>query len=172
MKKFLFFSFIVATLILGIWYVDQVPPMPTTCVFCKPEVIQSHIFYEDELVKCLLTHKPVYPGHSLIIPRRHVERFEDLTMEEISRMMAMIKKVHEANQRLHGECAYFLLQKNGREVGQTVPHVHFHYIPRELGYYSSLPIMWNMFIAGHWSRPLSHEVLQKEAKIVQGALGV
>lgn len=172
MKKFLFFCFVIATIIFGVWYFDEVPPLPTTCVFCKTEVMQDQTFYEDDLVKCLLTYKPVYPGHSLIIPKRHVERFEDLTTEEINRMMSMIKKVHQAHQRVYGNCAYFLLQKNGREVGQTVPHVHFHYIPRECEHYSNLPILWHLFVAGFLMKPLSNDVLHKEAKIVHDALAI
>src|SRR4029078_13357621 len=103
------------------------------CPFCDSKVIEYQKFYEDDLVIALYTHRPIFPGHSLIIPKRHVERFEMLNDQEITRISQVIKKVDKAAQKVFGTSAYLLLQKNGREVGQTVPHVHFHYIPRKTG---------------------------------------
>ena len=169
MKKLLFFSVIAVIIVSSIWYFDKTPPLTTTCIFCTA-TINNQVFYDDGLVRCLFSYKPVYPGHSLIIPKRHVERFEDLTQQEITGMMAIIKKVHAAHQRLYGACSYFLLQKNGREVGQTVPHVHFHYIPRRLGNYSQLSIFWHMILAAHLKPALSRELLNQEALTMRGAL--
>ena len=51
------------------------------CPFCDPSIIQRQAFYEDDFVVALCTHKPIMSGHCLIIPKRHVERFE-LTSDE------------------------------------------------------------------------------------------
>src|SRR5262249_28284083 len=72
------------------------------CPFCNPKIIQSQSFYEDDLVLALYTHKPVCDGHCLIIPKRHVERFELLTEEEIAQMGHVIKKVHMAAMKAFG----------------------------------------------------------------------
>ncbi len=56
------------------------------CAFCDDEVLNYQKFYEDDLVLALYTHKPIMPGHCLIIPQRHVKRFEDLSDEEMTRV--------------------------------------------------------------------------------------
>lgn len=66
--------------------------LATYCPFCDRAVIERQAFYEDDLVLALYDHKPIFPGHSLIIPKRHVERFEQLTEEEITQIGRAIKK--------------------------------------------------------------------------------
>ncbi len=66
---------------------------------------------------------------SLIIPKRHVARFEELTGEEIESIGILIQKIHSAVARYQGETNYYLIQKNGLNAGQSVMHVHVHYIP-------------------------------------------
>ncbi|MDR2539134.1 MAG: HIT family protein [Chlamydiales bacterium] len=134
------------------------------CAFCNPAVLDRQLFYQDDLVLALYTHKPIFPGHCLIIPRRHVERFEGLSKEEESQMSELIKKVNRAVMNVFGTSAYLLLQKNGHEVGQTVPHVHFHYIPRKAGDRSSLKFILKMYLAnlrGPISSMEMHEVVEK-----------
>jgi diadenosine tetraphosphate (Ap4A) HIT family hydrolase len=103
------------------------------CAFCTSEVIDRQIFYQGREALGITTHKPAVPGHVLIIPTRHVERFEDLTPSEVLEMGETIKKVDAAVRRIYGTTGYLLVQKNGREAGQTVPHVHFHYLPCQKG---------------------------------------
>lgn len=139
-------------------------PDKEVCAFCNPAVLNAQKFYEDDLVFALYTHKPIVPGHFLILPRRHVERFELLTDEEIMRMGQVIKKVNHAARQVFNISSYLLLQKNGREVGQSVPHVHIHYIPRETGDDSTLKFLIQMYVA-NMQQPISpadmHEVVEK-----------
>ena len=117
------------------------------CPFCQPSVLDSQTFYEEDGVMALCTYKPVVPGHCLVIPKRHVERFEQLSEEEIAKIGRVIKLVNQAAEKAYGTAAYLLLQKNGREVGQTVPHVHVHYMPRKAGDDSVIAFLWKMLIA-------------------------
>src|SRR5579871_6860426 len=94
----------------------------TYCPFCDPEVIQKHMVGQDELGLVLYTHKPMTEGHTLIIPKRHIERFEELTEEEMISIYHLIKRIDAAASKTLGTKSYLLLQKNGKEVGQTVPH--------------------------------------------------
>lgn len=87
------------------------------------------------------------PGHCLIIPKRHVERFENLTEEEITHIGIGIQKVNHAVQKVFQISSYLLLQKNGVEAGQTVPHVHVHYIPRKTGECSFFGFIFKMVLA-------------------------
>lgn len=141
----------IACLLLGAYFFLIKPlshgPLVDYCAFCDPVVLKNQTFYEDDLVLALYTHKPIYPGHSLIIPKRHVERFEMLTDAEITQIGRVIKKVNQAVMKVFGTSSYLLLQKNGTEVGQTVPHVHFHYIPRKAGDDSIIQFLAHMYIA-------------------------
>ena len=140
------------------------------CAFCNTAVLDYQKFYEDDLVMVLYTHKPIMPGHSLIIPKRHVERFEQLSEEEALQIFQVIKKVDMAVQKVFGTSPYLLLQKNGTEVGQTVPHVHFHYIPRQTGDSSVIKFLFKMFVTNAQS-PISpqemHEVTEKLAQAME-----
>ena len=95
--------------------------------------IPAKIEHEDDL--CIVLHdiQPQAPVHLLIIPKRHVERFEELRADELAAMMELIKKVDGAAKKVYGTTGSVILQKNGAEAGQSVPHVHFHYIPCERG---------------------------------------
>ncbi len=107
----------------------------------------------------LYDHKPVFPGHCLIIPNRHVERYEDLTAEERARIAEITLKVDRVVRRVFKTSAYLLTQKNGKEVGQAVPHVHMHYIPRKAGEDSMVSLCFNLFTASLFSA-ISDEQMQ------------
>lgn len=150
--KILFFLFALVSSVKETFALD------THCAFCDQKILEAQTFYEDDLVLALYTHKPVMPPHFLIIPKRHVERFEALSHEEIAQMGEAIKKVHAAASDVFGTSSYLLLQKNGEEVGQTVPHVHFHYIAREEGDSSSLKFFYKMYTSYLWP-PISSEAM-------------
>lgn len=130
------------------------------CAFCNSQVQDAQKFYEDSLVMVLYTHKPIFPGHCLIIPKRHVERYEDLSAAEARQIFQVTKKVHQAIESTLQTPSYLLLQKNGQEVNQTVPHVHFHYIPRKTGETSTLKFFLKMSIA-NLKKPLSAREMQE-----------
>jgi len=130
------------------------------CAFCNSNVLIAQKFYEDDLVVALYTHKPVLPGHCLIIPKRHIDRFEKLSDEEFIHIGRVIKKVNMAAMKVFDTSSYLILQKNGIEAGQTVPHVHFHYIPRIAKDSSFLKFFWNMYIASI-QKPIKAEKMQE-----------
>jgi histidine triad (HIT) family protein len=168
-KKWIFFVLLLAGLIVGIDFLFRAPLLPQYCAFCNPNILKQQTFYEDELVLALYTHKPIVPGHCLVIPKRHVERFEQLTDEEITQMGRVIKKVNTAVVKVFDTSAYLLLQKNGPEAGQTVPHVHFHYIPRKAGDNSSLKFLVQMYIANA-KGPISSEKMQEIVAELKGEI--
>lgn len=101
------------------------------CPFCDRKVIEAQKYFEDDIVMGLYSHKPVIKGHCLIIPKRHVERLEELTLKEQENIFELIRKTNSAMQKIENVNSYMILQKNGKEVGQSVPHLHFHYIPNK-----------------------------------------
>lgn len=139
------------------------------CAFCDSAVIERQKFYEDDLVVALYTHKPVFPGHCLVIPKRHVRRFEELSSAEAGRMMDVLQKVHLAVQKTFHTNPYVLLQKNGREAGQTVPHVHFHYIPRKTGDTSGLKFIVKMYMA-YLKKPITKQEMEEVTSQLKQAM--
>jgi diadenosine tetraphosphate (Ap4A) HIT family hydrolase len=93
-------------------------------------VLDTQVFYSGEKTAALINYQPAIPGHTMIIPKRHVERIEDLTPEEMAEIGQTIQKVDRAIKKIYGNTGSLILQKNGKEAGQSVPHVHFHYYPR------------------------------------------
>jgi histidine triad (HIT) family protein len=140
------------------------------CAFCDKDVLDRQKFYEDDVVLALCTHKPILPGHCLIISKRHVERFDLLTDEEIGQIGRVTKRVHQAVTQAFKTSSYLSLQKNGLEVGQTVPHVHFHYIPREAGDDSTLKFLAKMYIANA-QKPMPPAEMQKAVEKMKMVLG-
>ncbi len=86
--------------------------------------------FENDHVLAFLDINPLAEGHTLVIPKREVERFEDLRPEELSQLANALQLVVSKVLAATGAEAYNILQNNGRLAGQEVPHVHFHIIPR------------------------------------------
>jgi len=155
--------FIAVSALLFSGYVNTQPKnlSDLACAFCDKTVLDIQKFYEDDLVIGLLSYKPVSPGHVLVIPKRHVERFENLANEEILCIGHLVKKIDKVISKIYGTSAYFILQKNGFEVGQTVPHVHFHYIPRKAGSSPSLFFLIKFFLS-QFKWPLTEEQIRQQ----------
>lgn len=104
--------------------------------------IPSRKIYEDEHVFAFLDINPLATGHTLVIPKREVELLHELPADEaaaIARVLGMLgRQITEAV----GAAGYNVLQNNGPEAGQVVPHVHFHIIPRAAD--DGLGYRWNV----------------------------
>ncbi|KAI8615091.1 HIT-like domain-containing protein [Chytriomyces sp. MP71] len=93
----------------------------------------NEIFYASRLTFGLVNLKPVTPGHVLVIPRRVVPRFADLTELEANDMMKAAQRIGRIVEREYqGESLTITIQ-DGPAAGQTVPHVHIHIMPRHKG---------------------------------------
>lgn len=103
-----------------------------TCIFCK--IVTGKLpgakIYEDEVMAAFLDIGPLSPGHTLIVPKTHVERLEDCPPEILAHLAGKAGKLIQAVLRGAGYSDYNLLCNNGSSSGQVVPHVHFHIIPR------------------------------------------
>ena len=105
--------------------------MEKSCPFCVPE--PARLLVSEGLVLALRDGNPVSRGHSLIVPRRHVGSFGEVSLEEQSAMLAMLQRVRAM---LDGELrpdGYNIGINDGAAAGQTVMHVHMHVIPRYRG---------------------------------------
>ncbi|MBC7222086.1 HIT family protein [Candidatus Bipolaricaulota bacterium] len=102
------------------------------CPFCRIAQGQlfAHLLYEDDRVLAFLDAEPMVPGHTLVVPKAHVERFTELPEEEASRIFAVAVRVGRALQEALGAPGFTVGLNDGRVAGQGVPHVHLHLIPR------------------------------------------
>ena len=102
-----------------------------TCPFCN--LPPDRILARNEYGGVLRDLYPVSPGHTLVVPRRHVGSFFDLTPEERAGLMALIEGAKAALDAEQRPDAYNLGLNDGPAAGQTVPHCHLHLIPRYAG---------------------------------------
>jgi diadenosine tetraphosphate (Ap4A) HIT family hydrolase len=76
---------------------------------------------------------PVSPGHTLIIPRRHVGSFFELTADERGSLLGLLEAAKRELDDAHRPDGYNIGINDGPAAGQTVPHLHIHLIPRYQG---------------------------------------
>lgn len=99
-----------------------------TCPFCT--LPPERIIQENGHAIWIFDGFPVSPGHSLIIPKRHVGSFFDVTNKERMAMLALLDAAKEAVEEQYRPHAYNIGINDGPAAGQTVPHLHLHLIPR------------------------------------------
>ena len=89
----------------------------------------------DDLFAVVSDKFPVSPGHTLIIPRRAVTRFQELTAVEKSRLLEWVEWAQARLQQTLTPApeAFNLGVNDGKAAGQTMPQFHFHVIPRRSG---------------------------------------
>ena len=100
------------------------------CVFCKisNDELPSELVYSDDKAIAFLDIEPLTRGHAMIIPRRHVKTIGELSDEEASGLMPVVKRViRKIEQALQPDGFTIGVNHN---VGQAVPHLHIHVIPR------------------------------------------
>ncbi|WP_224333116.1 HIT family protein [Haloprofundus halobius] len=106
--------------------------MADDCIFCKIVAgdIPGRTVYETERALAFLDANPLSPGHTLVIPKNHAERLDDLSGDEASELFAA---VHELTPRVESAVdadAVTVGINDGSAAGQEVPHVHVHLVPR------------------------------------------
>jgi histidine triad (HIT) family protein len=106
-----------------------------SCIFCRivRGEIPAYRVYEDERALAFLDINPSAPGHTLIIPKAHVARVEDLSQEDAEALFRALHTLVRGIQEATEAPASSVGINNGPESGQEVPHVHIHVIPRKRG---------------------------------------
>ena len=102
------------------------------CIFCK--IRKEELQFENQLAYSSIDSYPVSEFHSLIVPKRHVETYFDLTEEEIQACNDLILKTKEKILKLDSSVKGFNIGTNaGKVAGQSIMHCHIHLIPRREG---------------------------------------
>ena len=104
-----------------------------SCVFCALEA-SGRVLLENELALCIADAYPVTPGHSLVIPRRHIA--DGLALHQLE-WNAVVELLKQRREQLSAQDAsisgWNLGLDSGEAAGQTVFHAHWHLIPRRNG---------------------------------------
>lgn len=109
-------------------YDHREPP----CVFCG--MAHERVVEENELAYAIRDAYPVTTLHTLVIPKRHILDYFDLTRPELNSCDALLRSSRLAIQSADATVAGFNVGVNsGATAGQTVPHAHIHLIPRRTG---------------------------------------
>ena len=99
------------------------------CVFCKTK--EEELQFENQLAYSSIDSYPVSEFHSLIVPKRHVETYFELTYEEIQACNELILKTKEKILKQDSKVKGFNIGTNaGKVAGQSIMHCHIHLIPR------------------------------------------
>jgi len=105
---------------------------PSICPFCTLQSNQI-LLYENDFCRAIFDNFPVSPGHLLIVPKKHIASYFDLSSEEQSYLWKTVNHCKTLlDDRYHPD-GYNLGINVNDAAGQTVPHVHIHLIPRYTG---------------------------------------
>jgi histidine triad (HIT) family protein len=106
-----------------------------SCVFCKiiAGKIPAKVIMENEKAMALLDAFPLAVGHTLVIPKLHYAKTQEMTEQDAMAVFEMMWKVASAVEVGSEVNASTIAIHNGSEAGQEVPHVHVHIVPRKTG---------------------------------------
>ena len=102
------------------------------CVFCGiiNKTTDAFVIYEDAEYVAFLDKYPISIGHTLVLPKKHFERVNELSQEQFC---ALFARVHALNRHITsklGATASHISINDGAAANQLIPHVHVHIIPR------------------------------------------
>ena len=101
-----------------------------SCVFCA--IVRgeesAHVVLDDEACMAFLDVRPLFPGHTLLVPREHHETLADLPVDQLEPLFSRAQRLSRAMEDVLGAAGSFVAMNN--RVSQSVPHLHVHVVPR------------------------------------------
>jgi histidine triad (HIT) family protein len=104
--------------------------LPDDCAFCSIVAgeTEADVVFEDDVSLAFLDNRPLFPGHSLLVPREHHETMWDLPDELLTALYLNARELSLAIREAMGAQGAFVAANN--VVSQSVPHFHIHLVPR------------------------------------------
>lgn len=104
--------------------------MTPGCKFCRiiEGEIPAHFVLDGDDVVAFLDHRPLFPGHTLVLPRDHIETLADLPEARLGPFFRQVQRVDGAVRSAMEAPGSFVAENN--VVSQSVPHLHVHVVPR------------------------------------------
>jgi histidine triad (HIT) family protein len=108
-------------------------PKQADCLFCKivSGEVGTELIYSDDHCLAFLDHRPVFKGHTLLVPRCHFPTFADVPPEELPYLMKSAQRLTIAVENGLEADGSFVAMNN--RISQSVPHLHIHIVPRRKG---------------------------------------
>src|ERR1051325_516900 len=100
------------------------------CIFCKiiNSELSANVVFQDEVSLAFLDHRPLFPGHTLLVPRKHYETLSDLPTQLLGPFFTNVQLLARAVELALNAEGSFVAMNN--RVSQSVPHLHVHIVPR------------------------------------------
>ena len=104
--------------------------MADGCLFCRivSGELPATVVYEDENAVAFLDHRPLFPGHTLLVPRQHVETLGELPVKLVAPYFEAAQLLSLAVESAMDAEGTFVAMNN--RISQSVPHLHTHVVPR------------------------------------------
>jgi len=101
-----------------------------SCAFCKviAREVDAEVVYEDDRALAFLDHRPLFPGHTLLVPKVHYEALGDLPLAFTGPFFERVPLLAQAVEAAMEAAGSFVAINN--RVSQSVPHLHVHIVPR------------------------------------------
>lgn len=103
----------------------------TACLFCNQD--KYKVIMTNDHAMAIYDGYPVTPGHTLIIPKRHIASFFEANIVEQVAMLELLAEMRELLQKEQNPDGFNIGINDGTAAGQTVMHLHIHLIPRYAG---------------------------------------
>lgn len=103
------------------------------CVFCKISAIKDRVVFKNDYFLVILTNIPIVPGHLLIVPIRHVQKFDELTQKEQKNFFEILPKLRKFLASFFKASGFNFAWNEGLSAGQNIGHLHLHMLPRKAG---------------------------------------
>jgi histidine triad (HIT) family protein len=101
------------------------------CLFCRiaSGAAPAAVVFEDESSLAFLDHRPLFPGHCLLIPKNHYADLHDLPADSVAPLFSTARTLCRAVEQAMAADGSFVAINN--HVSQSVPHLHIHIVPRK-----------------------------------------
>jgi histidine triad (HIT) family protein len=100
------------------------------CLFCQIVAgeVPAHVVLDEERTFAFLDIRPLFPGHTLLVPKHHHETLSDLPADLIEPVFGTARRLAQAVQAAASADGSLIVINN--KVSQSVPHLHLHLVPR------------------------------------------
>lgn len=134
------------------------------CIFCKIAngEIPSATIFENEDVRVILDIAPAAKGHAILLPKKHMANMFETDAETAAKIFSVVPKVAKGLNEELGCDGMNILQNNGEAAGQTVFHLHVHFLPRFKG--DTVKVGWKQ---GSYADGEAAELAEKIAKKIK-----
>lgn len=104
----------------------------TNCIFCHVLTREklAAVVFEDDISLAFLDHRPLFPGHCLLVPKQHFETLRDLPLDLVGPFFENVQLLTSAVESALEAPGSFVAINN--KISQSVPHLHVHIVPRRV----------------------------------------